>query len=380
MLGDRLLALLRDAGARLDEGVTVARTRGELRVVGAGGAVHARVVPRARGGYYVEGEPRVIGAGAARRAEAALEAGLAGIVALQGWDPPFDRGPGLYPLAEIDASGVATRALAGVDVWVAHLAATCAADCVFCRHVEREADEVAERFALAAVRRGDHEVRGAYVCLGGPEPTHAPLIDEWVHALREAGAATVALIGTAEPLAERTRARTLRYAGLSTLAVPVYGASAATHDAVVRRDGAFQRLRGVLDACREEGFVVYLHTLVLGPAQDELDRIRAFAESRELPLVVGLPRPKTPDALDVDAAALAAGPVLGAPACLHRADATPGRALVDRYGPMAIYLAVQAGSFASACASCLERERCWGLPSGLIPSLAGHLRPVRSGG
>jgi len=380
-----LLALLRDAGAHLDERAAIVTVRGELRVVGASGEVHARVVPRARGGFYVEGEPLVVGAEAARRAEAALAARLPRGLPSQGWDAPFDRGPGLYRLAEVDLAGVATRAFDDVDVRVAYLASTCAADCVFCRHVDRETDEAAERFALEAVRRGDDDVRGAYVCLGGPEPTDAPLVDEWVRTLRVAGASTIAMIGTAEPLGERGRARALRDAGLSVIALPLYGSSAAAHDPIVRRAGAFDRLQKVLESCRSEGIACFLHTLMLTPELDRLDELRAFAASRDLPLVVGLPRPKTSSATLVDADALSTAarrlPVLGAPACLKPAESpVQGTSLLERFGPMAIYLAVQAGSFAPGCGPCAARASCWGVPAGVLASLADRLQPLTVGG
>lgn len=376
MREERLLALLRDAGARLGDEDVVVGARGELRVVGDAGEVRVRIVPRGRGGYHVEGDPRALDEDTRARVVASL-ATLSRLPTVSPWDLPFDRGPGLYRLAELDLAGVAVRAFAGLDLRVAYLASSCAGDCVFCRHVERETDEVPERFALDAVRRGAEEVRGAYVCLGGPEPTSAPLFETWVRTLREAGAGVVALIGTAEELGARGRARSLREAGLGVVSVPIYGATAEPHDAVVRRAGAFDRMVGVLDAAADAGITVHLHSLLLG---DDLAGVQAFAARRGLSWVVGLPRPKTTEPPRSMAELSAGLPVLGAPPCIHPHERMDAATMLERQGPIAIYLAVQAGAFGPVCAGCGARSRCWGLPAGLVAALGPRLVALPAGG
>lgn len=378
-----LVGALRDAGLRVGAGDAIAWARGEARLVDARGEVLVRVVPRVEG-VFVEACPEVADRARCRALGAALGGRLRLPSGFRAWDPPFDRGPGLYRLAEIDRAAVAAASLEGVDVRVAYLASTCAGECTFCRHVERETDAVPERFALDALARGDDDVRGAYVCLGGPEPTDSPLLDLWVRALRDRGAATVALIGTADALADRARAATLRDAGLEAIALPLYAADAAGHDAVVRRAGAFVRACAVVDACRAEGLAVYLHTLLLGDDAPRLEALRAFAERLGLPLTLGLPRPKSAGALPIDArvigAAAAIVEVVGAPLCLlARAPGDPvarGAALLRRHGPIAIYLAVQAGAFGAPCADCGVRARCAGLPAGLLDALGPDLAKV----
>jgi hypothetical protein len=367
-----IVARLREAGARLPPRVWLRWVSGEALLLD-GELVLARMLRRERGGFHVDLRPEAGGSAQAENAATLLgplaDAWAAAVGGAQ-WTAPFDRGPGVYRLDEVDLAGVARAALGPTDVRILYLEASCYADCVFCGRSERLSDGTAEGLALAAIRGGEIDVRGAYVSIGGPEPTAADDLDAHVRALREAGAAEIATIATADPLTEVARARALRQAGLSTLSLPLYGADAATHDAIVRRTGSFDLLWRVAASARRAGLRVHLHSLLLHANAAQVPGMRVLAERDALSFVLGLPRAKGPkrDYLPTPAAvrrAAEAALVLGAPLCLCATAPRVPAPLLEVVGPMAIYFALQAGDFVAPCHGCGVRTACWGPPRGL---------------
>lgn len=385
--------------AGLDPAPGLARHPGELRLLDGEGRAMGRVVARERGGLHVDLDPKLGGAPTARR----LEEGAARILEEQAtswrtrtagnpWHLPFDRGPGIYPLEEVDLCGVAARLVAGRDVRVVYLEATCLADCVFCGHVEDRTDGLPERLALACLEAGQTDIRGAYALLGGPEPTGRPDLERWIAALRGAGATRIGLIGTGEALADRHLVARLRDAGLDEVSLPVYGGDAMVHDGITRRPGSFARLTETLAGLKDSEVDVHLHGLLLQQNTTELNRIADWAGSVGHRVLLGLPREKqefarkayAPDFSDVARAVQGTRPALGfgvLPRC-GRAEARLEPTLspidLDAWGPFAIYLGVQAGQFAPACEGCSVRDACAGLPVGLASPWATSLRPVAS--
>lgn len=382
-----VLERLRDAlGVPLD-GATVSVVCGEARV-DLDGRCAARVVPLGDGGWHVELAPELGDAMACAAASRALGERLpfdtetwALVVGRTPWRAPFDRGPGIYRVADVDAGGVSRRLFAGVDVRIVYLEASCAADCVFCGHTESTSDGVPEAMMLARLRAGTLDVGGAHLVLGGPEPLAHPQVDEIAAALSRAGASRVEVITSGSSLPEAGRAARLRASSVSAVSIPLYGAVASTHDAVVRRDGAFDAALAALRAARESGMVVHVHSLVLAQNALELERLARLCADEGASLVLGMPRAKFewahhPSARDVTRAARAAQ-LLGVPRCVVPPSADDdGRALLARYGPMVVYLAVQAGTWGDACASCTSKPRCWGAPTGMLEYWEPSLVPT----
>ncbi len=390
---EQVLGCLRNAGLRLPVPTAFEWRTGEIRLRGPDGVARVRIVPRARGGCHVDLDPQWGGLADASRASEALGA----IESRQArrwieragppsWQMPFDRGPGLYPFRELDVTGVASAVLGGLDVRIAYVEASCSADCVFCGHLDSLSDGVAERLTLEAVRAGTIDVGGAWVCLGGPEPTENVLLDDYLRALRAGGASKIAMIATAEALAPPGRAAALRASGLDTLSLPIYGASPRVHDAVVRRPGAHGILLRTIEAARAAGLDVYLHTLALAQNASELPALAAWARQTRLPLAAGLPRRKgdlagyNPTGGQLDSVCKAL-PVIGAPRCLTDSPAAvPADAAeaLGRFGPMLVYFALQAGDWGAPCGECGVRSRCWGVPRGTLEVWGPLLAPVRA--
>ena len=141
------------------------------------------------------------------------------------------------------------------------------------------------------------------------EPIEHPQVDRLIAFARAEGYASVEAWTSARGLAEETRARTLRRAGLTAVDVPLMGAAARTHDLVAGSRGAFDdTLRGLRCALKA-GLRCKVHFIVV---RQNLDDLLAMAR------LVGK-----------------AG--LGAPGSLlipspSSADLEPFRAFMPRYG------------------------------------------------
>jgi MoaA/NifB/PqqE/SkfB family radical SAM enzyme len=191
------------------------------------------------------------------------------------------------------------------------------------------------------------------------------------------------MIATAEPLARPEYALELREAGLSVVSLPIYGATAATHDAIVRTPGAYSALMRTYAGAREAGITIYFHALALQQNVHEIAALQAFAKAEEVPLLVGLPRPKANDAHPSPAAVAQLAKevdLIGVPACVAKdsAKSNPQEAgsLLERFGPMVIYFGVQAGNFAPECRQCVLQSQCWGFPHGSESIWRNHLVPA----
>ncbi len=379
-LDEQIRAALSDAGL---EGVSLEWWRGECRATKDGRTL-ARVLPRERGGVHLDLAERLQGEDALRASLARLvEENHAEWLRLAGelpWSLPFDRGPGCYPLREVDLGDVTSAILDPDRTWIAFLETSCLGDCIFCGHVESQSDGVPEALSFASVRDGRTPLDDAYVCLGGPEPTLWPRLEDTVRLFVAAGAETVTMIATGDALATPDVGRRLVDAGLKSVSLPIYGARASTHEGIVRAPGAFERLRGAIDGAQRAGLTVFLHTILLEQNASELLELAAWADARGLPLAAGLPRFKlgaglpffpAPEILQQLHGQLR---VLGAPPCLS-SDVPPTDVLAA-HGPFAIYAYVQAGRFGDACSACVERDRCCGLPSGLVDAWSSHLRAM----
>ena len=90
------------------------------------------------------------------------------------------------------------------------------------------------------------DVRGRGVRLAGREPTLRPDLEDVVRALRDAGAAGIELETNGRMLAYPRYVRSLRDAGVTRLAIKLFGCEEALWDAHTRVPGSYsQTLRGI---------------------------------------------------------------------------------------------------------------------------------------
>ena len=388
-LAERVLERLREVLCAPLAGAMAAIVGGEARV-DVGERCVARVLPREDGRWHVELAPELGDADACTLAAGAMRERLgldtqtwALVAGRAPWRAPFDRGPGLYHLASVDAGGVGQRVFADVDVRIAYLEASCAADCVFCGHVVSTSDGVPEAMMLARLRARALDVRDAHVVLGGPEPLAHPEVEAIAAALSAAGAARVEAITSGNTLALPGRSAALRRAGVRAVSIPLYGATAATHDAVVRTAGSFESSLEALRAARDAQIAVHVHSLVLAQNARELERLARLCTDEGASLVLGVPRAKFEWAhhaapSDVVQAARAAR-LLGVPSCVVAPpDDDDGRALLARFGPMVVYLTIQAGTWGAVCEHCPSRPSCWGVPTGMREHWEPSLEATRT--
>jgi MoaA/NifB/PqqE/SkfB family radical SAM enzyme len=190
------------------------------------------------------------------------------------------------------------RAPAAWDHAVLVVDQNCEMACRFCPEADR--DRSAHLFFQAGAEEqlADllHQLERARmlgvetVDIGGNDVLRFPLV---LRLLDGAGALGFRRIIAQSPglvLADRAFAEAVARTPLDELCLPIYGDSAAVHDAVTGTPGAFDRLCRALDHLRELGRPsVRLHTIALGSTLDRLDALIAFAEER-----FGLPLRVTP--------------------------------------------------------------------------------------
>jgi len=129
------------------------------------------------------------------------------------------------------------------------------------------------------------------------EPVEHPQVDRLIAFAREEGYASVEAWTSARGLAEETRARTLKRAGLTAVDVPLMGASARTHDLVAGSRGAFDdTLRGLRCAVKA-GLRCKVHFIVVRQNLDDLLGMARLVEKAGLgaPGSLLIPSPSSAD-------------------------------------------------------------------------------------
>lgn len=257
--------------------------------------------------------------------------------------------------------------------------------------------------ALAALRRGRAD--GArFLWIGGGEPTLRPDLRGLVQAARALGYRRVKLQTNAMRLAYADYARALVAAGVTEVALSLKGPDAATHDALTRTEGAFERLCEGARNAREAGaslegdVLVYAHTVAALP--DAVATLAALG-AREVRVWSytaagggrgeedagsergGLEAPRLRDVAaavaasvartGVDVVALHVPPCVLDPALRDRSafDARALRMRVVNPGGHAFLLdtsPIEGGHFVAACAGCARRGRCNGLRAEYVAS------------
>jgi len=130
--------------------------------------------------------------------------------------------------------------------------------------------------------------------LTGVDPLAFPSIVPLLAAARERGFSAVELHGPTTRLDAALLDEILAVAPPRLrFHVPLYGAEAAIHDAVVGRTGAFALVIGALDALAARAVPVTLHTVLTPRVLAALPAIVALAQQRALPFAADLPFPDT---------------------------------------------------------------------------------------
>lgn len=158
--------------------------------------------------------------------------------------------------------------------------------CLFCTMGSE--DYVAEQTALLrdfdydaewdrieqALRGGTQDDQTVALHIMGNDPVTHPHLVRAISLASELGFAPIVLETNGLRLDDPAFAREVVDAGVSFFKIPVYGSSAPVHDAIVRLDGAFERLHGALSNLAQLGAEVQLHALILKQNAHELPRSR----------------------------------------------------------------------------------------------------------
>lgn len=203
------------------------------------------------------------------------------------------------------------------------------------------------------------------LCIVGTEPALHADFDRALALARDVGFTRVELMTSGLRLAEPGVAERWFAAGIRSVAVPMYGATADVHDSVVGTR-SFDRTVHALDRARAAGIAVRVHSLALSrtlPALPGL--VQLVADRWGDRLAVAPVRPKeslfdyAAEAPTLDAIAAAVEPLdvslVGFPSCVAPTKRR-GAALVIQ-----LYFRGQTTGFAEACAPCALRATCPGI-------------------
>lgn len=221
--------------------------------------------------------------------------------------------------------------------------------------------------------------------IGGNEPTLHPDFDRALALAHASGFEHVELMTSGMRLGDPDKLAEWKRLGLASVAVPIYAPSAELHDAVCGT-ASFDRLVRGLDAARDAGITIHLHTLLLKRTRHVLDELAHLSRARwGATLAIAPLRDKqqlfrfADEAVPLDETAAlltslsAPTARLGMPLCVARGQA-PASSLV-----MEIYFQTQRRRFASVCAGCTDRDGCPGVVDGQLDTFGEHgLSPRRA--
>ena len=163
----------------------------------------------------------------------------------------------------------------------------CDLSCCFCTRSEQEGDDAPPRLhlmeqlyhaahALGWAAVGSHRPS---VTIGGDEPLRHPDLVSLVRLVTHRGFRAV-LQTNAMARVTPSLARDLQREGLAAVRVPVYGATAATHDAVVGVEGHFVQLWAAVETLQAEGIELLPNSVALELNREELPALLELCEGR----------------------------------------------------------------------------------------------------
>ncbi|MBI5241267.1 MAG: radical SAM protein [Elusimicrobia bacterium] len=246
----------------------------------------------------------------------------------------------------------------------------CVNDCVFCRHKDDEPGR-----PLGEIRRflaGGARTRRSRIALVGNEPLRHPRIAGILRLCRKAGFRDVEVMTSGTLLADLALARALQEAGATAFAIPLYGTTPDTHDAVSGRAGSFARTVQGLENLRRLGLAAFIHTNLMKATLPHLAGLEKLAAGEwGLPFAILPLRPKDPSSMNRPYAELepsyaellrgGAGLrcLAGLPVCVQRRirGSGPEGRLADG---MRLYLLHQSFVKPESCAGCPWSASCLG--------------------
>ena len=226
---------------------------------------------------------------------------------------------------------------------------------------------------VASLLEENPQVGLTRLCIGGTEPTTHPDFYRALQLANDHGFTEIELMTSGVPLAEPGEAQRWRKAGIQTIATPIYSADAAVHDAVTGMACHATLLRG-LDAAKQAGIEVRLHTLALTETLAGLEALAALVQERwQHPLTLAPARPKdavwsyAQQAPSLTAVAQALGAIepgaiqlTGWPDCLAPSHARGAAQVID------LYFRGQTRDYAETCIQCSGQPQCPGVVSALL--------------
>ncbi len=209
--------------------------------------------------------------------------------------------------------------------------------------------------------------------VGGNEPTLHPRFDDALRLAGDRGFESIDLMTNGATLASRARGWAAR--GVREVVVPLYGTTAAEHDAIAGV-ACFDQVIAGIDEAHDAGIRVSVHTLAMSDTLSRLEALATYTRKHfGTRLGLGLLRPKpvfdwsrhavsfaglrsTLVGLDVE--------LLATPLCLawgEGDDVVPGPSHVttDRSPLATIYFLTQRRRYLPACDGCPSRTSCAGV-------------------
>jgi len=165
----------------------------------------------------------------------------------------------------------------------------CEQHCVFCPVADK--DKTNSRWS--EIRPSEqledtvHQLRRArslgavHVSIGANEPLSFPFIFEALEEASALGFERINLQSTALPLSDRAMAERLSKLDRVELSIPIYGATAAEHEAITHTPGSFERLCTAIDHLVALGAPRFrLQTLALASTFDRIEALEDFVKER----------------------------------------------------------------------------------------------------
>ena len=146
------------------------------------------------------------------------------------------------------------------------LSSTCEMSCVFCTRgaggsLSKPRPLSDPSFIERELERHAH--LGGTVVFGGDEPMTYPELPRLVAFARKVGFERFELMTSGQTLAHAEAVKMIRGLGVARVELPIYGASAAVHDAVTQVPGSFAALSTAADLLRQNGIEVAFHSLIV---------------------------------------------------------------------------------------------------------------------